>query len=45
MKSSWMTKGILNSVNTKNVLYKILIQADSQNADTYNNFKQKYINY
>ena len=45
MKSSWMTRGILNSINTNNMLYKIFIQADSQNVDTYNNFKQKYINY
>ena len=27
------------------MLYKIFIQADSQNVDTYNNFKQEYINY
>ena len=45
MKSSWMTRGILNSINTKNMRYKIFIQADSQNVDTYNNFKQKCINY
>ena len=45
MKSSWMTRGILNSINTKNMLYKIFIQADSQNIDTYNNFKLEYINY
>ena len=36
---------ILNSINTKNMLYKIFIQADLQNEDTYNNFKQEYINY
>ena len=45
MKSSWMTRGILNSINTKNMLYTIFIQADSQNVETYNNFKQGYINY
>ena len=44
MKSSWMTRGILNSTNTKNMLYKIFIQADSQNVDTYNNFKLEHIN-
>ena len=27
------------------MLYTIFIQADSQNVDTYNNFKQEYINY
>ena len=39
-KSSWMTRGILNSIDIKNMLlvYKIFIQADSQNVDTYNNF-------
>ena len=42
VKSSWMTRGILNSINTKNMLYKIFIQADSQNVDI---FKQEYINY
>ena len=45
MKSSWMTRGILNSINTKNMIYKIFIQADSHNVDTYNNFKLEYINY
>ena len=45
MKSSWMTRSILNSINTKNMLYKIIIQADSQNVDTYNNFKQECINH
>ena len=45
MKSSWMTRGILNSIHTRNMLYKIFIQADSQNEDTYNNFKLEYINY
>ena len=45
MKSSWMTRGILNSINSINILYKIFVQADSQNEDTYNNFKQEYINY
>ena len=45
IKFSWTTRGILNSINTKNMLYKIFIQAESQNVDTYNNFKQEYINY
>ena len=45
MKSSWMTRGIVNSINTKNLLYQMFIQADSQNVDTYINFKQEYINY
>ena len=33
MKSSWMTRGILNSINNKTMLYKIFIQADSQNGE------------
>ena len=45
VKSSWMTRGILNSINTKNMLCIIFIQADWQNIDTYNNFRQEYINY
>ena len=42
-----MTRGILNSINTKTILYKSFIQAYSRNVDTYmyNNFKQEYINY
>ena len=29
MKSNWMTRGMLNSINTKNMSYKVFIQADS----------------
>ena len=36
-----MARGMLNSINNKHMLYKIFIQADSQNIDTCNNFKQK----
>ena len=45
MKPSWMTRGILMSINTKNMLYKIFIQDDSQNVYTNTNFNQVYINY
>ena len=30
-KSKWMTKGLLNSINTKDRLYKILVQTDTNN--------------
>ena len=45
IKCSWMTRVIPNSINTRNMLYKIFIHADLQNIDTYNHFKQEYINY
>ena len=42
-KSKWMTTGILNSMNTKDGLYKTLLKTDS-NTDDYNvanaNFKR-----
>ena len=34
-KSKWMTTGILNSINTKDGLYKTLLKTDS-NTDDYN---------
>ena len=40
-----MTRGILNSINTKNMIYKIFFQDDSQNVYTNTNFNQEYINY
>ena len=30
MKSKWMTYGILKSINTKDKLYKIVIQTDTE---------------
>ena len=30
-KSKWMTKGLLNSINTKNRLYTILVQTNTNN--------------
>ena len=44
-KSNWMTKGILNSINTKNALYKILIQTSPTNEDVHNRLKSKYTEY
>ena len=44
-KSNWMTKGILNSINTKNALYKILIQTSPTNEDVHNRLKSEYTEY
>ena len=44
-KSNWMTKGILNSINTKNALYKILIQTSPTNEDVHNKLKSEYTEY
>ena len=44
-KSNWMTKGILNSINTKNALYKILIQISPTNEDVHNRLKSEYTEY
>ena len=35
----------MNNSKIGHNVFKIFIQADSQNVDTYNNFKQEYINY
>ena len=32
-KSKWMTTGILNSINTKDGLYKTLLKTDTNNDD------------
>ena len=44
-KSKWMTNGILSSINTKDKLYKILVQADIQNEMLYSVLKQNYITF
>ena len=44
-KSNWMTKGILNSFNTKNALYKILIQTSPTNEDVHSILKSEYTEY
>jgi len=41
-KAKWLTNGILNSINTKNRLYKVFIQADIGNGIMYNVLKDKY---
>ena len=40
-----MTKGILNSINTKNALYKILIQTSLTNEDVHSRLKSEYTEY
>ena len=44
-KSCWMTNGILESINTKDKLYKIFIQADKTNVDRFNTLKSDYQAY
>ena len=40
-----MTNGILESINTKDKLYKIFIQADKPNVDRFNILKSDYQAY
>ena len=44
-KSCWMTNGILESINTKDKLYKIFIQTDKTNVDRFNTLKSDYQAY
>ena len=44
-KYCWMTNGILESINTKDKLYKISIQADKTNVDRFNTLKSDYQSY
>ena len=45
MRSSWMTRDILNSINTKTKLYETSIEANSQNVDLYRQLKEEYATY
>ena len=40
-----MTNGILESINTKDKLYKISIQTDKSNVDRFNTLKSDYQTY
>ena len=40
-----MTNAILESINTKDKLYKILVQANIQNEILYNNLKLEFKTY
>ena len=44
-KSKWMTTALLNSINTKDRLYKIMIQSDWQDITFYNELKSEYKRY
>lgn len=41
-KSKWMTNGILESINTKDKLYKILVQTDSHNEALFARLKNEF---
>ena len=45
MKSKWMTDGILKSINTKDKLYKIVIQTDTEDIHLYTRLKSKFITH
>ena len=44
-KSKWMTTALLNLINTKDRLYKIMIQSDWQDITFYNELKSQYKRY
>ena len=41
-KSKWITNGLLNSINTKDKLYKTFIQTNMENEVLYNTLKEEY---
>ena len=43
--TNWMTKGILNSINTKHAPYKTLIQTSPTNEDVHTRLKTEYTEY
>ena len=43
MKSKWMTNNILKSINTKDKLYIILIQIDTEDEHLYTRLKSEFI--
>ena len=42
MKSKWMTDNILISINTKDKLYTILIQTDTEDEHLYTRLKSEF---
>jgi len=42
-KSKWMTDNILKLLNTKDLLYKRLVQTDTENTILYNRLKSEFI--
>ena len=45
MKSKWMTDDILKSINTKDKLYTILIQTDTEGEHLYSRLKSDFITH
>ena len=43
--NKWMTNGILKYINTKDVLYKKMVQASDTNHDVYDTLKTNFITY
>ena len=41
-KCIWMTNGLLTSINTKDNLYKILMQTDTTNVELFNILKEEF---
>ena len=43
--AKWLTNGILNSINTKDRLYKILMQTDTDDVELFNRHKEEFKMY
>ena len=41
-RSKWLTNGILNSINTKDRLYKILKQTNTDDVELFNRRKEEF---
>ena len=44
-RSKWLTNGILHSINTKDRLYKILMQTDTDDVELFNRRKEEFKMY
>ena len=44
-RSKWLTNGILNSINTKDRLYKTLMQTDTDDVELFNRRKEEFKMY
>ena len=44
-RSKWLTNGILNSINTKDRLYKSLMQTDTDDVELFNKRKEEFKMY
>ncbi len=44
-KSKWITYGILNSINTRDRLYKVFIQCDHEDVELFNRLKAEYMRF